>query len=36
MPVWLVPGARSRDAAIAAGPDRVLADFAELLEFCRE
>jgi phosphoglycolate phosphatase len=33
VPVWLVTGgALAPDAAVAAGPDRVLADFAQLLE----
>jgi 2-phosphoglycolate phosphatase len=33
VPVWLVPGgAVGLDAAVAAGPDRVFTDFAELLD----
>ena len=37
VPVWLVlGGALAADATIAAGPDRVLADFAELLELLPE
>jgi phosphoglycolate phosphatase len=33
MPVWLVPGgATGKESPLAAGPDRMLAGFAELLE----
>jgi phosphoglycolate phosphatase len=37
VPVWLVlGGAAGHESATAAGPDRVLGDFAELLTFLPE
>jgi phosphoglycolate phosphatase-like HAD superfamily hydrolase len=37
IPVWLVPGGASgQESAIAAGPDRVLTNFSELLTFLEQ